>query len=415
MRRSAHSNAGPRDGAGRGAAGWSAWSANRRPRTATVCAATGLALAILTVAAPVHAGQALTHEQKGWARVITGTAPAAARLRINAHGSVTLDAGNSKELSYSVKVTVDTRSEAEARRVLARYMVRVEKQGLWSVMTVPGGAAVSSVSVKAPRLAVVVISTSDGAVQANGVDGPLDVDSGAGGLSVDRIAGECKLVTGGGGIQVGRVGGPLRCSTGAGHITVKSVLGEAVLETQGGDIVAGEVRGPLRAETGGGDVRIGTAGGPVTATSGGGEIIVEKANGVVTVRNMAGPVQVRSAAGVRCDSGSGGIRVSNIWGPMRVSTSMGSIMANLLGSRLTDSYLATGNGDITVLIPSNVGVTIQAQNSMADTLRRIVSDYREIQARRQGQRVVAEGRINGGGPLLQISGMGGTIFIKRQQ
>ena len=60
---------------------------------------------------------------------------------------------------------------------------------------------------------------------------------------------------------------------------------------------------------------------------------------------------------------------------MRVATSMGSIIASLLGSRIADSYLATGNGDITVLIPSNVGVTIQAQNSMADTLRRIVSDY----------------------------------------
>jgi len=67
------------------------------------------------------------------------------------------------------------------------------------------------------------------------------------------------------------------------------------------------------------------------------------------------------------------------------------------------------------LIPSNVGVTIQAQNNMADTLRRIMSDFHEIQARRQGPRVIAEGSVNGGGPLLQISGMGGTIFIRRQQ
>jgi hypothetical protein len=127
------------------------------------------------------------------------------------------------------------------------------------------------------------------------------------------------------------------------------------------------------------------------------------------VRNMAGPVQVWSSAGVRCDSGSGGIHVSNISGPMRVSTSMGSILANLLGSRLGDSYLATGNGDITVLIPSNVGVMVQAQDNM-----RIVSEFRELMIRRQGPQVIAEGPLNGGGPLLQISGMGGTIFLKRQ-
>jgi hypothetical protein len=94
---------------------------------------------------------------------------------------------------------------------------------------------------------------------------------------------------------------------------------------------------------------------------------------------------------------------------------MGSIVASLLGGKLTDSFLATGNGDITVLIPSNLGVTIQAQNSMADTLRRIVSDFPAVQARRQGTRVVAEGAVNGGGPLIQISGMGGTIFIKHQR
>jgi DUF4097 and DUF4098 domain-containing protein YvlB len=152
----------------------------------------------------------------------------------------------------------------------------------------------------------------------------------------------------------------------------------------------------------------------VTAISGGGEIVVEKAGGIVTLRNMAGPVTVGSAAGVRCDSGSGGIRLANIAGPIRVATSMGSIVANLMGNRIADSYLATGNGDITVLIPSNVSVTIRAKNSMADTLRRIVSDYPAIQPRRQGTLIVAEGAVNGGGPVMQIAGTGGTIFIKRQ-
>jgi DUF4097 and DUF4098 domain-containing protein YvlB len=160
---------------------------------------------------------------------------------------------------------------------------------------------------------------------------------------------------------------------------------------------------------------VSTAGGTVNATSGGGKIVVDSARGTVTVHNMAGPVQVGSAAGVRCESGSGGIRVSNISGPMRVSTSMGSILATLLGGRISESYLATGNGDITVWIPSNVGVTIQAQNNMADTLRRIISEFSEIPVRREGTQVVAQGSVNGGGPLVQIVGMGGTIFIKRQR
>jgi DUF4097 and DUF4098 domain-containing protein YvlB len=367
------------------------------------------ALAVLAFLPFAGAQRGMTCKNGNCEKVIYGTAPAGSRLRVNAHGPVTLEGGASTSLVYSVTVTVSARSETEARRFLQQYAVRVASQGATTVFTAPGGPVTAAVSLKTPRMSAVEISTSDGAVDASGVDGPLEVDSGAGALTVDSIRGDCKLVTGGGDVRVGQVGGALRCSTGAGHITVKKVNGEAVLETNGGDIVANQTGGQVHATTGGGGVHIGTAGGQVTATSGGGEIIVEKANGVVTVRNMAGPVQVWSSAGVRCDSGSGGIHVSNVSGPMRVSTTMGSILANLLGSRLSDSYLATGNGDITVLIPSNVGVMVQAQDNM-----RIVSEFRELAIRRQGPRVIAEGPLNGGGPLLQISGMGGTIFLKRQ-
>jgi hypothetical protein len=346
-------------------------------------------------------------------RIISGAAPAGSRLRVNAHGPVTLEGGVSRDLTYTIRLSVDARTEAQGRRALQQYAVRVSTQGPWTVLTAPGGVVMTAVTIKAPTLAAAVISTSEGKVEAAGIDGLLDVDTRAGLVHVDRVNGDSKLITGGGDIQVGQVGGTLRCTTGAGRITVTKVGGEAVLQTNGGDIIARSAGGGVHAQTGGGGVHIGTAGGTVSAISGGGEIVVEKAGGVVTLRNMAGPVTVGSAAGVHCDSGSGGIRVANIAGPMRVATSMGSITANLLGSRIADSYLATGNGDITVLIPSNVGVTIQAQNSMADTVRRIVSDFAGIQPQRQGTRVVAAGAVNGGGPLLQISGTGGTIFIKR--
>ena len=349
-----------------------------------------------------------------WVRTFTGTAAAAPRLRINAHGPVTLDGGVARTLSYSVKVGVKARTEAQARRLLAQYAVRIESRGEWVVLTMPGGAASASAVLKAPRLRVAEISTSDGAVEVNGIDGSLDVDSLAGAVKVDRIHGDCRLATGGGDIHVGLVDGALHCTTGGGHVTVTTVLKEAFLQTSGGDIIAGQVGGQVQAQTAGGTVRIQSAGGPVTVVNGGGPIIVGKANGIVTARNMAGPVQVGAAAGVHCESGTGGIRLSNITGSMRVSTAMGSILASLIGSKLADSFLATGNGDVTVVIPSNLGVRIRAESEMADTLRRIISDYRELQVRRLGTQVVAEGPVNGGGPLLQISASSGTIFIRRQ-
>ena len=374
----------------------------------------GALAALVWLPAAGFAQPSLVRQGDRWERIYSGSMPATARLRINGHGPVTVEAGVSREYFYTVKVAVRARSEALALRRLAQFAVRLEPQGDLLVLTVPGGVAMSTVSLKAPRLSSAVISTSDGPVQAMGIAGSLEVNSGAGELVADRIGGDCRLLTGGGDIRAGQVEGSLRATTGAGRIFARMVRGEAVIETNGGNVDVTEAGGQVWAQTGGGDIRVGSAGGPVTVTTGGGQIQVGKAGGIVTARNMAGPVQVGSAAGVRCESGNGGVRVSNISGPMRVSTSVGSIYASLLGSRLADSFLATGNGDITVLIPSNLGVTIRAENDMADTLRRIVSEFAALQPRRQGTAVVAEGKVNGGGPLLSISGAGGTIFIKRQ-
>jgi DUF4097 and DUF4098 domain-containing protein YvlB len=356
----------------------------------------------------------VTRQGNRFVRDFYGNGPASRRLRINAHGPVTVQAGVSANLQYSVRVSVQARSEGEARSVLQRYSIRQESRGDTLVLTAPAGPVVSTVFVKAPRLEQVIVSTSDGAVEASGVEGPLEVDTGGGEINADRIRGDCKLVTGAGDIRVGTCGS-LQCSSGAGRIQVGVIQGEAVMETFGGDIIANQVGGILRANTGGGAIHISNAGAAVNVSTGGGQIIVEKAAGIVTARNMAGPVKVGAAAGVRCESASGGINISNITGAMNVSTSLGNIMASLLSGKLAESFLATGNGDITVFIPSNVGVNIRAQNDMADTTRRIAVDFPGIRVRRQGRLIVAEGPVNGGGPLLQISATVGTIFIRKQQ
>lgn len=376
------------------------------------------ALAATTAASlacvPCGYGQdTLKRDGGGWVRTFTGSAPAEQRLRVVGHGPVSIDGGTSRNLSYVVTVRVMARTEAEARRKLERMAVQLSQERDTSVLNVPGGEALSTVVLKVPLLLGVWVTTTDGKVDVRGVDGPLQVNSRAGELSADRIHGDCDLVTGGGIISVGQVDGNVHCNTGAGKISLTSAHGQATLVTEGGDILATQVGGAVTAQTRGGGVHIGSAGGVVNAKSGGGEIVVEKAGGQVIAQNMAGPVRVSGAAGVNCIS-TGAVALSNVSGAMNVSTAMGSIFANLLGSKIADSFLATGNGDITVVIPATVGVTIRAANQLSDTMRRIVSDYPAIQIGRRGTQLVAEGRVNGGGPLLQINGTGGTIFIKRQ-
>lgn len=374
----------------------------------------GLALCLLALSGALFA-QPLVHQGNRWIQTVTGTAPTSARLRIECQGPVHLEAGAGNELTYTARLSVAARSEAEARQILSRYTIRANGAGGWSVLSAGGGPISANLSVQAPRLNAASITTSEGAVDANGVDGILTIESGAGEVKCDRIGGTARLTTGGGDIQIGEVDGLLRGTTGGGRITVKNAHGDAVLQTAGGDIEVTNAGGSVRADTAGGAVRVARAGGSVTASTGGGPITIGKAGGIVITRNMAGPVQVGGAPGVRSESGSGAIRLSNIGGAMRVTTAAGSIVASLLaGSPFADSFLTTGNGDITVLIPSNLGVTIRAQNELADSPRRIVSDFPNVPVRMRGMQVVAEGPVNGGGPLLQITGMGGTIFIKRE-
>jgi hypothetical protein len=358
--------------------------------------------------------QELKREGSEWSRTFTGTISAQPKLRIESHGPVALEGGVSNGIQYTVKVSVSAANGAEAKRILDRMVLRVVTERGMTTLIAPGGRVLSTVSVKAPHLVAAIVSTTEGGVDARGIDGMLSVEA-VGELNVDRVGGDCNLFTGGGDVSIGQVGGALRCTTRAGRIEVKSAKGETVLTTDGGDIVAGQMGGPVHAHTGGGNVHIVSAGGAVNAETGGGEIQVDKASGAVTARNLLGPVMINGAAGVQCENASGGIRVSNIMGPMRVSTAMGSILANLVGSRIADSLLATASGDITVTIPSNVGVTIRADNEMSDSMRRITSDFSTIRARRQGTHLVAEGSVNGGGPVLQIAAAGGTIYIRRQR
>lgn len=371
-----------------------------------------VALAALVPLA-AYAQQALTCARGQCVEAFSGSARVGPQLRVVAHGPVTLEGGVGNELVYTAQVTVRAANESEARRILAGFAVRVNPEGGWSVLSTADGFA-AALTLRAPKLGAASIRTSDGPVEANGIDGSLEVDSGAGPLAADRIHGACRLNTRGGEIRAGDIGGTLRATTGAGAITVRSSGGESILQTMGGDIVVGNAVGPVRAETGAGTVRIEQAGGSVAATTGGGQIWIGSAKGMVTARNVAGMVHVGSAAGVTCSSGAGGVNLGNISGSIEVTTMMGSI-TSLLGATPADSYLATGSGDITVSIPSNVSVTILAENDMADTPRRIVSEFPQVPVHRQGTRLVAQGEVNGGGPVLRISAGIGTIFIKRQR
>jgi hypothetical protein len=368
----------------------------------------------------------ITREGHYWVRTFTGSifAPALERFRLDTVGSVVLRGDDRDRAVYTLKARVRARDGRDAEALLRQFDLKTRTQGSWGFLTVTPSRRIS----EAPELALTVprnlrqilVETRGGDVQASNLDGEIEARSAGGQITVDGIKGRCELRTGGGDIQVGTVGGSVRCYSGGGIIRVQSAGGESWFETAGGEIFVHQASGPVHASTAGGNIRIDRAMGTVFARTAAGLIQVQQADGAVTAESYGGAIQVNAANGVRCDSAGGPIRLTNVAGPLRASTAAGSILAELLsGNRIEDSTLSTNAGDITVFIASNLPLTVAARNESVGALGRIISDFPEIHVKALSQPgaspMVAEGTLNGGGPILRINVVGGTIYLRRQK
>jgi hypothetical protein len=367
---------------------------------------------------------AITRDGAYWVRTVQGSLDAAAggRLRVQTTGNMVLHGGAGEQASYKLIARVKAFDEREAEALLANIIVKTGTEGGgWTYLRVAPPRAGSSgveLTVTGPRaLREVWAQTRGGNVQASDWDGDFEAQSGGGQIAVDRIRGRSELRTGGGNIDVGTVGGPLRCASGGGAIRVENAGAEAQLETGGGEIFVHEARGPLLASTGGGNIRVDRAASTVVARTAGGLIQVQQAAGPVTAESSGGAIQVDSSNGVRCESAGGTIRLRDAGGAVRAFASSGNILAELgSGKTLRDSVLSTNAGDITVLIPSNLRLTVEATNESGGE-GRINSDFPEVHPRATGfpgaGPLIAQGALNGGGPLLRVNVTGGTIYLRR--
>ncbi|MBI1896479.1 MAG: hypothetical protein HYS04_08075 [Acidobacteria bacterium] len=373
------------------------------------------------VAGVLFAQETLRRERNEWVRTVTGSCKlsAARQLNVISTGPVTLQGTMGQQCRYTLRKRLAALSEAEAQAMARRISVeaRVHKDAaVLAVREPPGPSLPAELEVSVPKsLRSGAIRTQGGNVLAQDIAGKILIESVGGQVQLDRIGGDAVARTGGGEIRAGSVGGILRLYTGGGPVHVENAGGEAWLESGGGEIFVREASGPVHASTAGGNVVVRRAASYVTAHTGGGRIDVREARGRVNIESSGGPIEVGSANGVQCQSSGGAIRLRGAAGEMKAVTHVGAIFAELLaGAALRDSMLSTGNGDIVVFIPSNVAVTVRARSEGA-RWSRIVSEFPEIAVRASSAPVIAEGSLNGGGPLLYISTAGGTIYLRRQK
>jgi hypothetical protein len=364
----------------------------------------------------------LRFEGGEWVETVSATLPPGASLRVETRGAIRLRGADAARVVVVARKRVRAANEAEARMLLAQCEYRAWRLG--DVVQVAARApAVSRVStdleIECPRgLQRARLESGSGMLDVTGVSAALDGFTAGGPIRVDRVVGPVRLRTGGGGVDIGTIGTSVEAFTGGGPIRVAKAGGAVTLETGGGVIEVVESAG-VRAVTGAGNVIVGRSAGPVVARTNGGVIRVAEAGGEVSAESGAGAIEVSSANGVQCQSVAGGIRLRGVTGQLKAVTSLGSIVAELLEGRLLgDSFISTEGGDITILVPSNLAVTVEAWNESPGRTQPIVSDFDEIRVQapdvRSRSRTVAAGAINGGGPVLRIAAVEGTIYLRRR-
>jgi DUF4097 and DUF4098 domain-containing protein YvlB len=380
-------------------------------------------LASLAVAQDIH-----TYREGGsWGQEINGTLTAVKNLHVKVDmGSVIVHGGSQQGIQYAVHTHFEHSSEEEARRQFDKYKVTAYVRGdtAWILGEWQGGHTrhfSGEFSVTVPRdIALVKAETGGGGIEVTGIAGRAELASGGGKIRADDIGSSLSAETGGDAIEIGTVGGDMALRTGGGNITVRDVKGKmtaetgggnvevvsaeqgAVIESGGGNVQVKQSAGRVKTSTGGGNIDLGDIGGAAEIETGGGSIRLASAKGRVGANTSAGTIELFGVPSARVETGAGGITLK---------------LVNVSGSDHHDSELETGAGDITVYIAPDVAISVRASVDMGNG-HRITSDFQDIHISSEGDQwgpktLMAEGKLNGGGPMLKVHTSTGDICIRR--
>ena len=135
------------------------------------------------------------------------------------------------------------------------------------------------------------------AFRGTGRLGECRVKTALGDLQFDQT-GALDLNTSAGTVSVEHVAGPAEISTGSGRVRLREVGGDAVIKNSNGDTWIGEVAADLRVNAANGDISADRAGAGVTATTANGDIrIGDLTRGSVSLKTGFGEIEIGIHAG----------------------------------------------------------------------------------------------------------------------
>jgi hypothetical protein len=341
-------------------------------------------------------------------------------------GSVSVQPGPPGRLGCVVRLAAYSRNLDEARNCFDHYLfkaVRIPRGVLLNGQSFCGGNAGSlgaRFGIEVPLRFDLDIQTQGGNIDVANLSGQLRAETTGGDIRTGDVRGPVWVSTGAGMVHLGDIGQGVQASTAGGNIHVGNVNGRAVLHTSGGEIIAGIVNGPVTAQTGAGDIILQAASGPVEVETAGGQIHLGECGNTVHAETAAGNIQVAGArGGVSAQSAGGSINLLQAMSSVMAQTAAGRILAQIDANRKTfgPSQLDTQVGDIDVLLPPNLPVTIHAAIANAFG-HRIVSDFPAVKLVKQDGGfmmgpIAGDGKLMGGGEPLELQTMMGSILIRR--
>ena len=383
----------------------------------------GVALAI-----PLWAQQSRVYRDgDAWVEEVSGTLPPCRQLHVTTDSGSVQVQGNSPRVIWVVRKRSYAATEAAARKDFARLRVSAVKNG--EIAVIGGKLAPKSLIrfnteffLKVPQdVQLVKAETRSGGLSFITLAGSILGTTTGGLVKLDNLSGPVKISSGGGPIEAGNLGSDLTIVSGGGVIHINSVAGAARVHIDGGAVFIGSAR-TVDVQTGAGGIEIRKCLGDLHVSTGGGNVVLGDVNGTVEAETTGGSVRLSSAAGrVQVATGGGSVQLFRLNHGAQVENGAGPIAVEFLNAAgFTDSLLRTASGDITVIMPGGMPVTVHASTDMANGQGIMARDFPGLRVTSEGGKVgprsmFAEGTLNGGGPMLRVRTTMGQIEFRRSQ
>ncbi|HZR27561.1 MAG TPA: DUF4097 family beta strand repeat-containing protein [Terriglobales bacterium] len=145
--------------------------------------------------------------------------------------------------------------------------------------------------------------------------------------------------------------------------------------------------------------------------TGDGSIKGSRLHGTIYLNTGDGSIHVEDADGqLSAHSGDGGIEIDGRFDALKIETGDGGIRADInRGSKMAASwYMHSGDGSIDVRLPEDFSANLDARTGDG-SIQSDLASLSDTDKRRNSLR----GKLNGGGPLLELRSGDGSIHLRK--